>query len=464
MLFVSHATQDDDFVNRIDDRLKAAGIETWIDHRRLVVGGNWHNAIQDNLVASDGGLIILSPRYVDRPECINELRTLLDLAKPIYPLLIETISKEQFPYRLRTIQYANLARDFDGEMTRLVDAIRAGVAIPADDAPPGKRLTRNYDDRFDTYSVPMQGREADLAKGLADLKQAPLFITGVGGLGKSRLAAEIVRVGDYDGAVWQRASDTSTPEEVYRLLRDHYGLDATTPPEAVIEQVRRSGRLLVVLDNAEALRDAVRPDYERLADALTGAGVALIVTSRVLEWANPRRRWRTIEPSVLEVDQAARVVAAISVELGIERDTAPFAEELAKAARLHPRLIELAVGKLSYQPLDDVLRELRDLTSPDTDEALTEMIRKTADQMESHDPGAKATLKRLAVCRGGFTLAAAQFIWKSQVRSLLQIRLTALIRHRPFREINDEMLRARLKTLIDTRFVRYDPLRERYSI
>ncbi|MBI1259916.1 MAG: TIR domain-containing protein [Chloroflexi bacterium] len=536
MLFVSHATTDDGFVNRIDEALKAAGIETWIDHKRLPVGGDWHNQIQENLIACDGGVIVLSPRYIGRPECINELRTLLDLPRPIFPALIETMTKEEFPYRLRTIQYANLARDFEGEMKRLIEAVNGGRTFLEDDASPemqhlrtshikftlntsmagfnidkfvtlvaklsdeglqnievvyvgegsvivilglpqnaadvivskakespelfdkyhlssiallseedvksiaktAKKVTRNYDDRYSTYVIPMQGREADLAQALDDLKQAPLFIVGVGGLGKSRLAAEIVQMGDYSGAVWLRVGDTTTSEELYRLLREHYGLEAITPPEKIIERVRQDGWLLVVIDNAEAIPDNKRPEFERLADQLALAQAAVIVTTRVMDWGIPKRK-RSLEPSLLAVKDAARVVQAMADEFGIERDTAPFAEELAQAARLHPRLIELAVGKLDYETAGEIMHELRTL-SHDVDEALSEMFRKTALQMEVHDPSATATLRRLVVCRGGFTREAAQAI----------------------SGLDDDALRARLKTLIDYRFVRFNG--ERYSI
>ena len=123
----------------------------------------------------------------------------------------------------------------------------------------------------------------------------------------------------------------------------------------------------------------------------------------------------------------------------IERVLAPFPEAFAEAAYFNPRLIDLAVGKLNYEPPDEILRELRTL-SHDVDEALNEMIRKTAEQMEAHDPGATLTLRRLAVCRGGFTWEAAQAI----------------------SGLDNDPLIARMKTLIDYRFVRLKD--DRYSI
>ncbi len=245
-------------------------------------------------------------------------------------------------------------------------------------------------------------------------------------------------MGEHTGAIWLRTGDTASAEDLYRLLRQHYALDATTPPEAVIQRVQNEGGLLVVIDNAEAIPDPARADFQQAADRLANAGAAVLVTTRVADWSIPRKK-RTLEPSKLEPDAAARVVGAMADELGIEANTAPFAETLAQAAKLHPRLIELAVGKLDYEPVSEILKELQGL-SHDTDDALKEMIGKTVAQMAAHDPDAPGVLRRLAVTRGGFTWDAAQAI----------------------SGLDDEALRARLKTLIDYRFVRFKA--DRYDI
>ncbi|MEO8396153.1 MAG: tetratricopeptide repeat protein [Chloroflexota bacterium] len=114
---------------------------------------------------------------------------------------------------------------------------------------------------------------------------------------------------------------------------------------------------------------------------------------------------------------------------------------MAKAARFHPRLIELAVGKLKQRRPDEIISELNQLTSRDTNDALTEMIRQTVAQMEAHDSDAPSVLRHLAVCRGGFTFEAAAAISEIQ---------------------DGERLDLCLNMLIDYNFMRFDG--ERYSI
>ena len=109
----------------------------------------------------------------------------------------------------------------------------------------------------------------------------------MGGLGKSRLAAEIVHMGDHAGAVWLRCDDTTSAEALYRLLRQHYMLDATTAPNDVIAHVPHESGLLVVIDNAEAIPTTAPAEFEQAADLLAKVKAALIVTTRVMDWRSP---------------------------------------------------------------------------------------------------------------------------------------------------------------------------------
>jgi tetratricopeptide (TPR) repeat protein len=69
------------------------------------------------------------------------------------------------------------------------------------------------------------------------------------------------------------------------------------------------------------------------------------------------------------------------------------------------------MGKCRRFDVDTLLTELHSLKSARAQECLTEMIGKTADQMEAAEgPEARASLRRLNTCRGGFTYEAAEAI------------------------------------------------------
>ncbi|MHB8629955.1 MAG: toll/interleukin-1 receptor domain-containing protein [Aggregatilineales bacterium] len=125
-VFISHSRSDDHAVNTICEKFTQAGIgDIWVDHRNgLLVGVDWINAIQRALVSCRAFLLILSPRSAISPSCINEWLTALELKKPLYVALIEHIDPKIFPWRLRSIQWANLERSFEKDMNELIAAIQ----------------------------------------------------------------------------------------------------------------------------------------------------------------------------------------------------------------------------------------------------------------------------------------------------------------------------------------------------
>ncbi len=44
-VFISHATKDDAVVDKIFDALDKAGIDTWVDHKRLKPSDDWETGI-----------------------------------------------------------------------------------------------------------------------------------------------------------------------------------------------------------------------------------------------------------------------------------------------------------------------------------------------------------------------------------------------------------------------------------
>ncbi len=121
----------------------------------------------------------------------------------------------------------------------------------------------------DKLHIPMSGRDADLQQVIAHLAGGYVTsILGVGGLGKSRLAAEVVLRDEWaDGAVWHVASDYSTADDALALLREHLALPTTASRADVLHAVR-AHKTLVVIDNAESVTDARLTAYVALVNDL----------------------------------------------------------------------------------------------------------------------------------------------------------------------------------------------------
>ncbi len=280
-------------------------------------------------------------------------------------------------------------------------------------------------------TIPLIGRDDDIRTLRGYLKTAITQIIGLGGLGKSRLAAELVQIeAPPDGAIWHVASDVSRADEVIVTLRKHYKLPLETERADLMAHIREKGadRLLVVIDNGESIDPQNRADerkaYVTLMKELRQHGAMVLLTSRL--------RWLELEmskshtPDRLTEQTAARVVEAMRDPLGVPADMPIDAAALAQAARFHPRLIEWALKQHWYLDGAAMIATLQTLEGADAQAALFEMIGKTVDQMCRAEPNddQRMRLRYLCVFRGGFTYASAKAVTGAEdghLQSMLRI-------------------------------------------
>jgi hypothetical protein len=330
-VFISHATKDDDTVTRIHDTLEAdTGREMWVDHKDLKPPKtNWRADIHKALRESAAGLLVLSRNSVSRPEIVSEWTYLLNTKHDLYVAKIDDVPIDDVDYRLHIVQWVDLSKEWDAGMTALAAYIREGTVSV--DAP--VILVRPISGQVERklLHIPISGRDEDLKIIQSKLRRGPTSIVGVGGLGKSRLAAEIVMTSEgIQGAVWHTASDLSRPDEVVELLRDHLGLAVTASRQETLAKLRTHKRL-VVIDNAESVpEDARREEYVRLLRDLHDAGAQVLLTSRN-EWADDDT-WGSHHPPPLPLEAAKQVVLDMQTAFDA-RDLSAQAEDLARAAR-----------------------------------------------------------------------------------------------------------------------------------
>ena len=447
-VFVSHATANDDFISDLHDRLEVeTGVEIWVDHQDIRPGEEWQVKIEQALYDCPCLIVALSRESVKRIEVMTEWRAALTYHHSVLPVIIDDVPVEDIPSRLRMNQWINLYANPDEGFRQLVGAIKGGGAVDGSGPrfTPWPILSRVPIER-DLVRIPIQGRNGDLAEIKRLLADGPTAIVGVGGLGKSRLAAEIVMtVEGVGGSVWHRCGSGYSANDVLDLLRDHFGLPAAAPRSEILNHLR-THRRLIVFDNGESLAAGSdeRRQYVQLIEELAAHNALVLITSRV-EWNEIRPPRRKHMPEQLLPEDAARVVLEMANAYGLKTDLTAHADAIARAARRHPRLIEWAVRLMEHSLMDDVIADFEQLQGSDVEEALHEMIHKTFEQMVSTTPDgptAAAALKGLVVCAGDFTQDAAQAI-------------TAL-------ERGD--LRPALTTLQTYCFVTLDQVRQRYGV
>jgi len=277
------------------------------------------------------------------------------------------------------------------------------------------------------------GREQDLERIAAKLGEARVVtLTGVGGVGKTRLALEVAAdvIPEYgDGAWLCELAGVRDPEAVPDAMVAIFGLQPRTglsAPEVLLEFLRAK-QLLLVLDNCEHLLKAVAGLVDDVVRACPG--VAVLATSR--EGLNVAGELM-LGVASLDVPGEAAEFEAIAqcdaVVLFVERARAlkeSFALDATNAravAQVCRRLdgialaIELAAARVAMLTPAEVARRLDhrfrllaggQRTAVERHQTLRAAIDWSYELLSESE---QCLLGRLSVFAGGFTLEAAEAV------------------------------------------------------
>jgi len=127
VIFICHSSRDKTFVRGLVTRLRADGIEVWLDELEVRIGDSIHQKINDGLKRSDFVAVVLSTASVSSKWVQEELSSASSLEKYsdrgiiVLPILIEEC---EIPPLLLDRRYANFKDDAESAYQELVDSIR----------------------------------------------------------------------------------------------------------------------------------------------------------------------------------------------------------------------------------------------------------------------------------------------------------------------------------------------------
>jgi predicted ATPase len=294
------------------------------------------------------------------------------------------------------------------------------------DFPPLKTLSAQPNN-LPFASDQLVGRELDIVE-VAEAVSAHRLVTltGVGGVGKTRLALEVAAsmLGEFSAGVWfVPLASASSGDQVAALTAKELGIGerGAEPLTATLQRQLAARDLLIVLDNCEHLVDAAAAFVDGL---LTHAAkVRVLATSRELLGVRGEQAYAVTPLSVGAAHGAGdaislfmeRARAAVSgfdfaseeldlvVEVCRRLDGLPLAIELAAA-----RLRSMSLRQLADR-LDDRFRLLS--TGPRTVGARQRTLEAViAWSYELLDEPERAAFRRLSVFADSFTLEAADSV------------------------------------------------------
>jgi hypothetical protein len=128
-LFLSHASEDKNYVRQLADRLVAEGFEVWLDERNMTLGDSLLGKINEGLLESDYGVVVLSPTFFGKKWTRVELGALMALEtktkKMILPIWKDLSAVEITDLMPTMADYLSVSASAGLDV--VVQAIKSGV-------------------------------------------------------------------------------------------------------------------------------------------------------------------------------------------------------------------------------------------------------------------------------------------------------------------------------------------------
>jgi len=437
-IFISYSQADSSFVDRLEADLVKQGFETWIDRHGLVGGQRWRRELQDAVERAQVMLLVLSPDAVASKNVQIEYNYALDLGKLVVPVYYRQCD---VPMELRAIQWIDFRRSYEVGLEALLHSLQARDEPPEQPTTPTSALPSGTgplrhlpSSNLPAQLTPLIGRQREIQALRTLLLQAEVrlvTLTGVGGIGKTRLGVQVAAQLSEQfshGVFLVALAPVRDPQQVVPAILQTLAISDSSgqTPLARLQAVLHEKELLLLLDNFEQVIEAA----VAVAELLTGCPkLKVLVTSSMalhlrgehefvvppLRVPNPKRlpdlatlsqyeavalflaRAQAVKPDFELTAASAPAVAAICTRL----DGLPLAIELA-AARSKFFAPQTLLARLE-QGLAVLTGGARDL--PARQQTLRGAIAWSYDLLE---PQEQQLFRRLSVFVNGWTWQAAE--------------------------------------------------------
>ncbi len=121
-IFISYSRSDSVFVLKLEEDLTKAGIDIWLDQKKIAVGKLWDREINKALKSSGILILVISPNSADSDNVANEVLFAINKGKTVIPILIE--QTDDIPFNWERFQRIDLTKDYEKGLNVLAQSLR----------------------------------------------------------------------------------------------------------------------------------------------------------------------------------------------------------------------------------------------------------------------------------------------------------------------------------------------------
>ena len=207
-VFLSYSRVDRAWAEAIARLLAGNGVAVWIDQVDIPGGTSWSGEIVRGIRSCVTFVVLCSKAAMASSNVQRELQLALDHQRPILPLVLEPAEiPDAFAYGLAGVQQVRVGerseRDWLPEVLRALAVLGARclaiATVPTISLPPRRR--HNLPAELTSF-IGREREQEEVKDALA--KSRLLTLSGIGGIGKTRLSLQIAAdvANDYPDGVW----------------------------------------------------------------------------------------------------------------------------------------------------------------------------------------------------------------------------------------------------------------------
>ena len=126
-IFISYSRSDSVFVLKLEEDLAKAGIDIWLDQKKIAVGKLWDREIDKALKSSGILILVISPNSADSDNVANEVLFAINKGKTVIPILIE--QTDDIPFNWERFQRIDLTKDYETGLNNLAESLRYELSL-----------------------------------------------------------------------------------------------------------------------------------------------------------------------------------------------------------------------------------------------------------------------------------------------------------------------------------------------